>query len=71
MLAFNLNALKAHLGGLLGTAGLPIGTFVIHTFEAGCTCDVPASFEGVIITGINYAVAFLAVWLTPNIKVAS
>lgn len=63
---FNLEAAKAYVGGLIATAGPAVSEFIIHTFEAGTGFDIPASVEGVIITGVTFILGYVGVYFTPN-----
>jgi hypothetical protein len=69
MLAFNLNALKAHVGGVLAANAVNVGPWVLELVEKTTTIDFPTQIDGLIVLGVNYAIGFIVVWLTPNIQV--
>lgn len=63
---FNLQAAKAYVGGLMASAGIPVGTFFIQLAEKLTGWDIPASAETLFIGGVAYVLGHLAVYFTPN-----
>ena len=63
---FDLSALKAYIGGLIGTWGLPIGAFIIKALEAATGFDIPVGIESVIASGVNFVFGYIAVYFTSN-----
>lgn len=63
---FNLEAAKAYMGALVATSAGSIAYFLIGLFEAATSIDLPASIEGLIVTGITAAIGYIGVYFTPN-----
>lgn len=63
---FNLEAAKAYVGALVATSGGSVAYFLIGLFEAATSIDLPASLEGMVVTGVTAVIGYLAVYWTPN-----
>lgn len=69
---FNLEALKAYIGGLLtasaeaASGGNGVAGVLIKGLESAIGWDIPQSIEGFIATGIGFAIGYVAVYFTPN-----
>ena len=63
---FDLSALKAYIGGLIGTWGLPFGAFLIAALETSLGFDIPSGIESIIASGVNFVFGSIAVYFTSN-----
>lgn len=65
-MTFDLGALKAYVGGLFSTGGATVSAFLIKAFETGTGIDIPATLEGLIVSGVAFVMGYVAVWITSN-----
>lgn len=63
---FDLTAAKAYVGALVATSAPAVSSFLIGLFEKATGIDLPASIEGIILTGVTAVVGYIAVYWTPN-----
>ncbi len=74
-MVFDLQAAKAYVGGILmaaaeaASAGNGVAGLLIKGAEATLKFDIPSSIEGLIATGIGFAIGWLAVYFVPNKQV--
>lgn len=64
-MSWNMTAFKAYVGGVAATAGVPVGTFILHLIESGMG-DLPSSIDTMIVGAIAYVIGHLAVYVAKN-----
>lgn len=65
-MSWDMTAFKAYIGGVVATAGVPIGTFVLKLLESGFQTDFSSQIDMSIIGGVAYVIGHIGVYFAKN-----